>query len=203
MGKEARRRRQVRPGGYRRIQRQARLHRDRGEGRVTVTMMMVPVLPVIRIGLGRSVMAGVRVIRMRMVMGVGVSPGRDFAAFQMPMHLERRRPGELERNDEHDDQGEQTAHQGDSTDSGTLAKGVSGPIDLRRTLPARSTLLTPKQKNQYFRRGACPLRAAFTPNWRLDFGNSFLRKPQSRSHQSRRGLNVRGKTIGCAGSARR
>lgn len=38
------------------------------------------------------------------------------SAFDMIAHVQNRRPGELERNDEHDDQGDEAAHEWNSTE---------------------------------------------------------------------------------------
>jgi hypothetical protein len=49
----------------------------------------------------------------------------------MPMQPGRRCPGELERNDEHDDQGDEATHGSDSTDSGVFTK--SSIVRIRRS----------------------------------------------------------------------
>lgn len=71
-------------------------------------MMAVVVMADTRISGRGEVMIGVTGIMKIMVFGLHADRMR--IATTMPMHAHRRRPGELERNDQKEDQGNQAAH---------------------------------------------------------------------------------------------
>ena len=88
---------------------------------VAVAAMVPFVVSVIRVtshGEVVVVMSGVVVV---MVVGVHAQ-GRHILA-QVPMQAQCRRPGELERNNEHDDQGDEATHGGHSTELIVSIKG--------------------------------------------------------------------------------
>lgn len=90
-------------------------------------MLILVVILVIRV-------ASVVVIRMSafmmvMIMRMKARGGHILPC--MPMQPGRRCPGELERNDEHDDQGDEATHESDSTDSGVFTK--SSIVHIRRS----------------------------------------------------------------------
>ncbi len=89
-------------------------------------MAIVAVFLVLRIGW--RVVIVMRVAMMVMVMAVRVKPRDRDVLSCMPVHADRRGPGELERDDEHDDQGDETAHGPDCTDSGPATKGPIVPV---------------------------------------------------------------------------
>lgn len=80
---------------------------------MAVTMM--PVLAVLLIiRAARSVVVRVTAFVMVMIMRMKARRGHLFP--RVTMQASRRGPGKLERNDEHDDQGEEATHGSDSTD---------------------------------------------------------------------------------------
>jgi hypothetical protein len=86
---------------------------------MVVTMMAVLVVILI-IGTARGVVVQVSAFMMLMIMGMKARGGHILP--RMPMQPGRRCPGELERNDEHDKQGDEATHGSDSTDSGVFTK---------------------------------------------------------------------------------
>ena len=96
------------PAGQGDIQRVAGFRQDGREDRMGVTMMSVlAVLLIIRTA--RSVMVQVAVFVMVMIMRMKARSGHIFP--HVSMQASRRCPGELERNDEHDDQGDEATHE--------------------------------------------------------------------------------------------
>ncbi len=83
------------------------------------TMMLIFVVVVIRTAV-RGVVIGMPGIMVVMIVGVYAQGSHVLP--HVPMQPSHRRPGELERNDEHDDQGDDAAHGGDSTDCAASAK---------------------------------------------------------------------------------
>ncbi len=65
-----------------------------------------------------------RMAAFMMVMIVGMKARRGHAFHLVPMQPDRRRPGKLERNDEHDDQGDEATHGGHSTELMVSTKGA-------------------------------------------------------------------------------
>lgn len=85
-----------------------------------VTMMSVPVVLLI-IRAARSVMVQVAVFVMVMIMRMKARSGHIFP--HVSMQASRRCPGELERNDEHDDQGDEATHEVHFTELIVSTKG--------------------------------------------------------------------------------
>ena len=100
------------PAGQGYIQREAGFHKDGGEDRMAVAMMSVLVV-VLVIRVAGSVVIRVSALVMVVVMRVEARAGHVLA--HVPMQSGRRCPSELERYDEHDDQGDEAAHAGDCT----------------------------------------------------------------------------------------
>ncbi len=69
-------------------------------------MSVLVVILIIRVA--RDVEIGVRAFMMVMIVRMKARGGHVFP--RVPMQPGRRRPGELERNDEHDDQGDEATH---------------------------------------------------------------------------------------------
>ena len=87
-----------------------------------MAVAMVPILVVILIiRVARGVVTWMSVVMMAMIMGMKARGGHILA--RMPMQPGRRRPGELERNDEHDDQGDEATHGVHSTELTVSTKG--------------------------------------------------------------------------------
>jgi len=117
-----------RPAGQGYIQRDAGFHNDGGEDGMVVSMMSVfVVILIIRVAIG--VVIWMSAFMVVMIMGMKARGGHILP--RMPMQPGRRCPGELERNDEHDDQGDEAAHVPDSTDSSVFTK--SSIVRIRRS----------------------------------------------------------------------
>ena len=117
-----------RPAGQGYIQRDAGLHQDRGEDGMAMAMMSVlVVILIIRVASG--VVIRMSAFMMVMIMRMKARGGHILP--RMPMQPGRRCPGELERNDEHDKQGDEATHGSDSTDSGKFTK--SSIVRIRRS----------------------------------------------------------------------
>ena len=85
-------------------------------------MAMMSVLVVILIiRATRRVVIWVSAFMMTMIMGMKDRDGH--VLLHVPMQPRRRRPGELERDDEHDDQGDEATHGVHSTEMTVSAKG--------------------------------------------------------------------------------
>ena len=97
----------TRPAGEAQSERQARFHDQGRKDRVAVVavVMSVIALALARVA-GCVVVVPVRVI----VVAVGMHAEGCHVLAQVPVQAGRRGPGELERNDEHDDQGNEAAH---------------------------------------------------------------------------------------------
>lgn len=94
-------------------------------------MMRMAMVAVFAMVLIRRVgVIGVYAVMMVMIVHVKAD-GRDVVSY-MPIGAHRRRPGNLERNDEHDDQGDETTHGADSTEYRASTK--------RPIVPARQTV---------------------------------------------------------------
>lgn len=104
-----------------------------------VGVAMVAILAMILI---RRVVRGgeIGVHAVMMVMVVHVKTDGRYVVSCMPIRAHRRRPGNLERNDEHDDQGDETTHGADSTDYGACAKRPIVPVFRRRRLAAAGSM---------------------------------------------------------------
>lgn len=93
---------------------------DEGKHMVAVAAMMIVFIARFAVGTAESVeaMAGMPGIVMVVIM--------DMCAHRVHRHVlmqaGRRCPGELEGNDEHDDQGDETTHGSDCTDSSVFTK---------------------------------------------------------------------------------
>ena len=70
---------------------------------------------------------GTRMTALMMVMIVSMKARRGHVFLHVPMQPDRRRPGKLERNDEHDDQGDEATHGGHSTEMIVSTKGYFIP----------------------------------------------------------------------------
>jgi hypothetical protein len=68
---------------------------------------------------------------MVVIMCMEARVGHVFA--HVPVQAGRRCPGELERNDEHDDQGDEATHAGNSTEVIASTKGSFIPLDADTT----------------------------------------------------------------------
>jgi len=95
---------------------------------MVVTMMAVLVVILI-IRVARGVVVWVSAFMMVMLMRMKARGGHILP--RMPMQPGRRCPGELERDDEHDDQGDEATHWSDSTDSSVFTK--SSIVRIRRS----------------------------------------------------------------------
>lgn len=95
---------------------------------MVVTMMAVLVVILI-IRVARGVVVWVSAFMMVMLMRMKARGGHILP--RVPMQPGRRCPGELERNDEHDDQGDEATHWSDSTDSSVFTK--SSIVRIRRS----------------------------------------------------------------------
>lgn len=73
-------------------------------------MVPVAVMAVIGIASGKAVVIGCPVIMMVMVIIVSVESRYRYFVVQMAMQALRRRPGELERNNEHEKDGDEATH---------------------------------------------------------------------------------------------
>lgn len=95
---------------------------------VAVAAMMTVFIVLFAIGTAEcaEIMAGVPAI----VMIVSVDMRAHGVHRHVPMQAGRRCPGKLERNDEHDDQGDETTHGSDSTDFSLITK--SSIVRIRR-----------------------------------------------------------------------
>ena len=101
------------PGGRYRAETGAGLHEEGGKDRVVVTAVMaVFVMVSFALARQRSVVIGVTVIMVLVIMDMHAQS--HHLVTRMPMQICRRRPGELERDDKHEDQGDKTAHGGHS-----------------------------------------------------------------------------------------
>jgi len=90
--------------------------------------MMAIVAVLLALGIGWRAVVVMRVAMRFVVMTVRVKTrGRD-ALSCMPVNADGRGPGELERNDEHDDQGDEATHGSDSTDSSVFTKRPIVPV---------------------------------------------------------------------------
>lgn len=78
-----------------------------------IVAMMSILVVVLVIGVASGV--GNRMTAFMMVMIVSMKTRGGHVFRHAPMQPDRRRPGELERNDEHDDQGDEATHGGHST----------------------------------------------------------------------------------------
>ena len=87
---------------------------------MAVAMMSVLVVVLI-IRVAGSVVIRVSAFVMVVIMRMEARAGHVFA--HVPMQSGRRCPGELERNDEHDDQGDEATHVGDCTARDVFTKG--------------------------------------------------------------------------------
>lgn len=87
---------------------------------MAVAMMAVLVV-VLAICVASGVVTRMAAFMMAMTMRMKARGGRAFR--HVPMQPGRRRPGELERNDEHDDQGDEATHGGHSTETFVTIKG--------------------------------------------------------------------------------
>lgn len=85
---------------------------------VVAMMSVLVVILIIRVASG--VVIWMNAVMMVMIMRMKARGGHILP--RMPMQPGRRGPGELERNDEHDDQGDEAAHASDSTDSRVFTK---------------------------------------------------------------------------------
>ena len=96
---------------------------------VAVAAMMTVFIVLFAIGTAEcaEIMAGVPAI----VMVMSVDMRAHGVHRHVPMQAGRRCPGKLERNDEHDDQGDETTHELDSTDSCAFTK--SSILRIRRS----------------------------------------------------------------------
>ncbi len=87
---------------------------------MTMADMMVTLITGFAIGLGKQAMsqvrAGVRIMIMKM------RPDGMVIAADMNMHAHHRRPGKLDRENEQQDQGEQTAHAPNATSANSPLK---------------------------------------------------------------------------------
>jgi len=101
------------------------------------TMMLIFVVVVIRTAV-RGVVIGMPGIVVVMIVGVYTQGSHVLP--HVPLQRSSRRPGELERNDNHDDQGDETAHGEDSTDCAASAKRSFIPYSL---MPGRSACPEP------------------------------------------------------------
>lgn len=94
-----------------------------------VVAMMSVLVVILIIRVARGVVIWMSAVMMVMIMGMETRSGHVLP--RMPMQPSRRCPGELERNDEHDDQGDEATHGSDSTDSGVFTK--SSIVRIRRS----------------------------------------------------------------------
>lgn len=88
--------------------------------------MMAIVAVLLVFGIGWSVVVVMRVAMMVMTVRVKTR-GRDVLTC-MTINANGRSPGELERNDEHDDQGDEATHGLDCTDYSPATKGPIVPV---------------------------------------------------------------------------
>jgi hypothetical protein len=128
---------QQRPAGQGYIQREAGFHKDGGEDRMAVAMMSVLIVVLI-IRVAGSAVIRVSAFVMVVIMRMKARAGHVFA--HVPMQSGRRSPGELERYDEHDDQGDEATHAGNSTELIVSTKGPGqavgiGLLSLRLSQP--------------------------------------------------------------------
>ncbi len=99
--------------------------KDEGENVVAVTAVMAILIVLLVTCAGRGAfMAGMFGIVMVVVV---MNMRARYIHHHMPMQSGRRRPGELERNDEHDDQCNETAHWTYSTEAFVSTKGYFIP----------------------------------------------------------------------------
>lgn len=89
-------------------------------------MVVVAVALVLVLRISWSVVIVRRVAMMVMAVRVKTR-GRDVLSC-MPVNANGRSPGELERNDEHDDQGDEAMHGADFTDYSIFTKGPIVPV---------------------------------------------------------------------------
>jgi hypothetical protein len=94
---------------------------------VVAMMSVLVVILIVRVASG--VVIRMSVFMMVMIMRMKARSGHILP--RMPMQPGCRCPGELERNDEHDDQGDEATHGSDSTDSGVFTK--SSIVRIRRS----------------------------------------------------------------------
>lgn len=80
--------------------------------------MAVGMMPVIVVSLGRPFVSSVitRMVAFMVVMIVGMESQSHNFLTDMPINAYCRRPSKLERNDKHDDQGDEATHNGHSTE---------------------------------------------------------------------------------------
>ncbi len=105
---------------------------------VAYTVTVVTVLR--RVGVGERqlmfvVMTVGRVVIMPMCVDVGMNTHQPLTTPQMPVHTRHRGPGELERQDKHQDNGDDAVHANDSSRSDAevkIAPRVSGCAGSRR-----------------------------------------------------------------------
>lgn len=101
----------------------AGLMEDEGEHVVAVAAMMT--VFIVRFAIGTAKCAEVMTGMPGTVMVVIVEMCAHRVHRHVPMQAGRRCPGKLERNDEHDDQGDETTHESDSTDSSVITNSSS------------------------------------------------------------------------------
>ena len=80
------------------------------------------VVAVVMAFLALPFVAGGVVVVPVVVVAVGMHDEGRRVAVQVPVHAGRHRPGKLERNDEHDDQGDEATHEPDCTDTEIFTK---------------------------------------------------------------------------------
>lgn len=118
-----------RPASQGDTQHEAGFHQDGSEDGMSVAVVAVLVVLLI------ARVAGAVVIRMRifmMVMIMGMEARHRDILTRVPMQAGGRCPGELERNDEHDDQDDEATHGEHSTELLMRTKGSFIPSDYPR-----------------------------------------------------------------------
>ena len=120
---------------------------------------MVAVMPVLLGKLARVARSIGRRLPMRvlvMVVFVGMNAESRHVFADVPVHAGRRRPGELERNDEHDEEGDEAAHGWHSTQL-ILAAKIRSLAGAPRVLNQRCvrTALASERLNDVARHAAC------------------------------------------------
>ncbi|OYZ59028.1 MAG: hypothetical protein B7Y21_00945 [Hydrogenophilales bacterium 16-61-112] len=86
-----------------------------------VVAMMSVLVVILIIRATRRVVIWISAFLMIMIMGMEARGGH--VLLQVPMQPSRRRPGKLERDDEHDDQGDEATHGAHSTEITLSTKG--------------------------------------------------------------------------------
>jgi hypothetical protein len=108
--------------GWHQAWHEARFREDEGENMMAVAAMMLVFVVVVIHAAVRGVVIGMPCIVVVMVVGVYAQGGHVLS--HVSMQRSSRRPGKLERNDEHDDQGDEAAHAGDCTALDVFTKGA-------------------------------------------------------------------------------